>query len=84
MACEQFAVADAIAELIGPRDQRLAVHIIVEHVLLDFVALRIVERAVRLPLELRELLLVGLAHFVARDFDAVHLRGIGRARSRSS
>ena len=84
MAVEQLAVADPIAEVIGARDQGLAVHVIIEHVLLELGALRIVERAVRLPLVLRELLLIGLANFVAGDFVRRSPSPHSWARSKSS
>ena len=81
---EQRLIADSIAELIGPGHQRLGVHVLIEHALLQLGALRVVERRRGLPLVLRELLLVGLPNLVARDLAAVHLRGVARRRSGSS
>src|SRR5271165_1072033 len=76
---EQLRVADAIAERVGARDQRLAVHIIIEHAFLDVAALGIAQGAVAAPLGLRELLLIGLPHFVDRHLAAVDLgRIVGR------
>src|SRR5882672_1284451 len=78
---EQFLIAHAIAERIGARDQRLGVHVLIEHPLPDLVALRVADRTVVLPLDLRELLLVGLPDFVGRHLAAVHLGCIvGRAQ----
>src|ERR1700676_3593934 len=77
---EQFLIADAIAQRIGASDQRLAVHVLIEHPRLDLAALRVADRTIGLPLDLRELLLVGLPDFVGRHFAAVHLgRIVGRA-----
>ena len=73
---QQFLIADPVAELVGAGDQRLAVHILVEHPPLDVVALCVAQGTVGLTLELRELLLVGLPDFVDRYLAAVHLGGV--------
>jgi hypothetical protein len=78
---EDLPVAHPVAELIRARGEGLAVDVIVQHALLDRGALKIVERPIRLALVLGELALIGLAHVVAGDLDAVHLRGVvGRAQ----
>src|SRR5471030_1890879 len=51
---EQIRIADPITERIRACEQRLAVHILIEHALLDVVALSIAERSVGLLFDLRK------------------------------
>ena len=73
---QQLLIGDAVPEIVGAGDERLGVHVFIEHMALQVGALGVGQLTIALTLVLSELLLIGLADVVARDLHAVHLGGV--------